>query len=150
MQHGEPYIPYVGLDAEELRASFDRDRAAAHADPLAFWREQAQALSWAQPFTRVLDDSRAPFYRWFDDGRLNIVESAVGRHARGPLRTRTALIWLSEDCRTRIAVSYGELAERVGRAANALRGLGVKRGDAVIIYMPLTLEAVEAMLACAR
>ncbi|HVA36849.1 MAG TPA: acetate--CoA ligase [Candidatus Dormibacteraeota bacterium] len=150
MQHVESYIPYVAPDADALRAAFERDRAAAEADPLAFWAEQAKTLAWQTPFTRVLDDSRAPFFRWFGDGKLNIVASAIDRHAAGALRNKTAFVWLSEDGRTRIALTYGELAVRVGRAANALRAMGVRKGDAVVIYMPLTLEAVEAMLACAR
>ncbi len=146
----EPYVPFVSSDAAALREEFDRECAAAAADPIEFWRAQAQVLEWAQPFTRVLDESKAPFYRWYEDGKLNIVASAVDRHANGALRNKVAYIWLSEDCRTRIEVTYGELAVRVARAANALRSMGVKRGDAVILYLPLTLEAVAAMLACAR
>lgn len=146
----EPVVPFVSPDADKLRADFEKDRDAAAADPIAFWREQAKVVDWAQPFTKVLNESNAPFYKWFEDGKLNIVASAVDRHANGALRNKTAFIWLSEDCRTRIEVTYGELAERVGRTANALRKLGVKRGDTVIIYMPLTLEALDTMLACAH
>ena len=143
-------IPPFAPNAAELFARYQRDAAAAAADPAAFWGEQAGALEWAEPFRKVLDDSRAPWFRWFEGGRLNLVASAVDRHARGPRRDKIAFVWLSEDLKTRETVTYGELYERVVRAAAALRGMGVGKGDPVVIYLPLTLEAVVAMLACAR
>ena len=133
-----------------LWARFERERAEAKRDPEGFWAEQARALEWARPFDKVFDGSRAPFFRWYEGGQLNLVASAVDRHARSARRDKPALVWLSEDAKTRISTTYGELHARVCRTANALRSLGIGKGDTVVIYMPLTLEAVTAMLACAR
>jgi acetyl-CoA synthetase len=134
----------------ELFARYLREREAAHKDPEAFWAREARSIEWAKPFDKVFDGSRAPFFRWFEGGRLNLVASALDRHTRSAIRDKTAFIWLSEDAKTRAAITYGELHARVCRAANALRSLGVGKGDAVVLYLPLTLEAATAMLACAR
>jgi acetyl-CoA synthetase len=133
-----------------LRDRFERERTEAKRDPEGFWAKQARSLVWERPFDKVFDGSRAPFFRWFEGGRLNLVASAVDRHAQSGSRDKPALVWLSEDAKTRIAVTYGELYARVCRVANALRSLGIGKGDTVVIYMPLTLEAVTAMLGCAR
>ncbi|MGH7585382.1 MAG: acetate--CoA ligase [Gemmatimonadales bacterium] len=121
---------------------------AAGRDRLAFWEDQARALEWIRPWDRVLD-WKLPHARWFVGGRLNVAVNCLDRHLRGPRRNKAALIWEGEpgDRRT---VTYWELAREVGRAANALRRLGVKRGDRVAIYLPMVPEAAIAMLACAR
>ena len=144
------FVPHSAPDAAERFASYERDYRAAEKDISAFWAEQAEFVEWATKFRTVLDQTGAPFFKWYLAGRLNIVASAVDRHAAGPRKNKTAFVWLSEDRTTRVAVTYAELAQRVGRVANALVKLGIKQGDAVVIYMPLTLEAVAAMLACAR
>jgi non-ribosomal peptide synthetase component F len=143
-------IPAAAPDAAALFARYRADVDRAARDPEQFWAEQARALEWATPFTRVLDDSQAPFFRWFEGGKLNLCANAVDRHAAGPRRDKVAFIWLSEDLSVREAVTYAQLRDRVVRAAAALASLGVKKGDAVVLYMPLTLEAVVQMLACAR
>ncbi|GAA0504389.1 acetyl-coenzyme A synthetase [Saccharopolyspora subtropica] len=121
----------------------------AAADRLGFWAEQARTLHWDQPFTRVLDDSNPPFYRWFDDGRLNASYNCLDRHVAAGLGDRVAYYWHGEEGEER-AVTYGGLLADVQRFANALKDLGVRKGDVVGIYLPMVPEVVVAMLACAR
>ena len=133
------------------REAVVRDDAAyarAAADPEAFWAEQAHALEWMEPWTRVMDWT-PPHVRWVDGGRLNASVSCVDRHALGPLRNKAALIFEGEpgDRRT---LTYWDLYVEVTRCANALKSLGVGKGDRVAIYLPMIAEAVVAMLACAR
>ena len=129
------------------------DLAALHreaaADHLGFWARQARAeLRWHKPFTVTLDDSQAPNYRWFTDGELNVSYNCLDVHLeeRGH---KTAVTFVGEPGDVR-HVSYRELHADVCRFANALLAQGVKSGDRVVIYMPLTPEAVVAMHACAR
>jgi len=123
-------------------------RRAAAADPDAFWRAQAAHIDWLRPFDRVLD-WEAPFAKWFVGGKLNAAANCVDRHLTGPRANKAALIFEGEPGDVRV-VTYLQLASEVNRAANALKGLGVRKGDRVAIYMPLIPEAVYAMLACAR
>ncbi|MBX5463430.1 MAG: acetate--CoA ligase [Steroidobacteraceae bacterium] len=121
----------------------------AAADPTGFWAELARReLHWHQPFTITLDDSQAPNYRWFTDGRLNVAYNCLDVHLeeRGH---KTALIFEGEPGDTR-RMSYRELHAEVCRFANVLKSRGVKCGDRVVIYMPLVPEIIIAMLACAR
>jgi len=123
--------------------------ARAAADYEGFWGELArQHLHWHKPFTQVLDESKAPFYRWFHDGELNISYNCLDRHleSRGD---KTALIFEADDGDV-TRVSYRELYHRVCQFANGLKSLGVAKGDRVIIYMPMSVEAVVSMQACAR
>ncbi len=114
------------------------------------WGELAREhLAWAHPFSRVLDESNAPFYRWFDDGMLNVSANCLDRHVEAGLGERFAIIWEGEDGEVR-RISYRALLADVCRAANGLRALGVERGDRVVIYMPMIPEAAVAMLACSR
>ena len=115
-----------------------------------FWAEAAQAIDWTEPWTRVLDDSRAPFYRWFSGGRLNTCYNALDRHVERGRADQLALIYDSPVTGTTKTFTYLELRESVARAAGALVAQGVQRGDRVIVYMPMVPEAVIAMLACAR
>jgi len=121
---------------------------AAAADRLAFWEEQARALDWMTPWSSVLAWN-PPHARWFDGGTLNVAANCLDRHLAGPRRNKAAIIWEGEPGDRRI-YTYWALAREVGRAANALKRLGVKRGDRVAIYLPMIPEAAIAMLACAR
>ena len=121
----------------------------AAADRLGFWAERANELSWARPFTEVLDWSGAPVARWFADGTLNACDNAVDRHVRAGHGDRVALHFVGEPGDLR-ALTYAQLQEETSRAANALAALGVRTGDRVAIYLPMIPEAVIAMLACAR
>ncbi|HEV3404635.1 MAG TPA: acetyl-coenzyme A synthetase N-terminal domain-containing protein, partial [Gaiellaceae bacterium] len=119
-------------------------------DPEAFWAEAAAAIDWVEPWERVLDASRAPFYRWFTGGRLNTCWNALDRHVERGRGGQAALIYDSPVTRTRAAFTYCELRDAVARFAGALAAQGVGRGDRVLIYMPMVPEAVIAILACAR
>ncbi|RJS47826.1 acetate--CoA ligase [Nocardioides cavernaquae] len=123
--------------------------AAADADRLAFWAEQAGRLDWAEPFTQVLDWSNAPFAKWFVGGKLNIAHNCVDRHVEAGRGDQVALHFVGEPGDTR-DITYAQLKDEVSRAANALEELGIEPGDRVAIYLPMIPEAVIAMLACAR
>jgi propionyl-CoA synthetase len=119
-------------------------------EPEAFWAEAAAAIDWDESWQRVLDDSRAPFYRWFAGGRTNTCHNALDRHVEGGRAEQPALIYDSPGTDTVATFTYRELRDTVARFAGALAAQGVERGDRVIIYMPMVPEAVVAMLACAR
>jgi propionyl-CoA synthetase len=122
----------------------------AQEDPEGFWSECASALCWERRWDRVLDASRAPFYRWFTGGRINTCYNALDRHVEHGRAEQAALIYDSPVTGTVARLTYRELRERVAQSAGALLKQGVARGDRVIIYMPMVPEAVVAMLACAR
>ncbi|MFE5293218.1 acetate--CoA ligase [Isoptericola sp. NPDC056618] len=122
----------------------------AKADRLGFWADQARELvSWSTPFTQTLDWSEAPVAKWFADGQLNAAYNAVDRHVEAGLGDRVAIHFEGEPGDTR-TVTYADLQREVSRAANALTSLGVTKGDRVVIYLPMLVESVVAMLACAR
>src|SRR5262245_20826424 len=119
-------------------------------DPEGFWTNAAAAIEWDTPWERVLDDSRAPFYRWFTGGRLNSCHNALDRHVEGGRADQAALVYDSPVTGTTATYTYRELRDAVARFAGALAAQGVGRGDRVIVYMPMVPEAVIAMLASAR
>jgi propionyl-CoA synthetase len=119
-------------------------------DQEGFWLEAAEAVDWTRRPTRALDDSRPPFYRWFPDGELNTCVNALDRHVAAGRGDQAALLYDSPVTGTTARLSYADLLDQVSRFAGVLRGLGVGRGDRVVVYMPMVPEAVVAMLACAR
>jgi len=138
-----PFAKRARPTAAELEAL----HAQAEADPNGFWADLARReLHWETPFTVTLDDSKAPNYRWFTDGRLNVAWNCLDVHLteRGH---KTAIVFEGEPGDTR-RLSYRELHAEVCRFANALSARGVKSGDRVVIYMPLVPEIVIAMFAC--
>ncbi|OLF15250.1 propionyl-CoA synthetase [Actinophytocola xanthii] len=120
------------------------------ADPDGFWLDAAGAIDWITPPTRALDDSSAPLYRWFPDGELNTCHNALDRHVDGGRAEQPALVYDSPVTGTKASFTYRELRDEVARFAGVLAGLGVGKGDRVIVYMPMVPRAVVAMLACAR
>jgi len=129
---------------------WQKQRDAFTTDFEGTWSTLAQQhLQWQKPFTQVLNDSKPPFYRWFDDGNINVSENCLDRHINNGLGDRTAIIWEGEPGDVR-KISYSQLLEEVCRAANGLKDLGIVKGDRVIIYMPMIPEAAIAMLACSR
>lgn len=122
----------------------------AQADYEGFWARLArEALVWDKPFTQTLNATQAPFYRWFEDGQLNASANCLDRHMGTEVETKTAIIFESDDGQV-TRVTYRELLERVAQFANALKAMGVQKGDRVVVYMPMTIEGVVAMQACAR
>lgn len=124
--------------------------AAADKDFEGFWAKLARDnVQWTKPFTRTLDESNAPFYKWFDDGELNASANCLDKHIGTPVENKTAVIFEADDG-TVTKTTYKELLGRVSQFANALKAAGIAKGDRVLIYMPMTLEGVIAMQACAR
>jgi acetyl-CoA synthetase len=128
----------------------DPDAAYARSieDPAAFWEEYARKFEWFAPWTRVYAQDY-PSFHWFEGAKVNITANALDRHAAGPRANKVAYIALGEDGSERV-VTYRQLLRLVNRFANVLRAEGVRTGDRVVIYMPLSLEGIVAMLACAR
>ena len=139
-----PPPPEFARTAIATRALLD----AGARDREAFWAEQARALDWIKPWRRVLE-WKLPHAKWFVGGKLNVSANCLDRHLDGPNRNKAAIIWEGEPGDRRV-LTYWDLAREVRRCANALRGLGIRKGDRVAIYLPMIPEAAIAMLACAR
>ena len=129
---------------------FDEVYRRSLEQPEEFWAEAAQAIDWDEPWARVLDDSRPPFYRWFTGGRLNTCFNALDRHVEDGRADQLALVYDSPVTETTKTFTYRELRDEVARFAGALAAQGIRKGDRVIVYMPMVPEAAIAMLACAR
>ncbi|UXH80127.1 acetate--CoA ligase [Roseateles amylovorans] len=122
----------------------------AETDYTGYWARLArELLTWQKPFTQVLNDSDAPFFKWFEDGQLNASVNCLDRHVDAGRGDRVALIFEADDGAV-TRVTYAELLAKVCQLANALKARGVKKGDRVVIYMPMSIEGVVAMQACAR
>lgn len=131
-------------------AAYDALCKEAEDDFEGFWTRLAKGnLQWTKPFTRTLDESKAPFYEWFGDGELNASANCLDKHIGTPVENKTAIVFEADDG-TVTNVTYKELLARVSQFANALKAEGIQKGDRVIIYMPMTVEGVIAMQACAR
>jgi acetyl-CoA synthetase len=146
--HEERFAP-----SAQFVASARQNDASLHAraelDPEAFWAEQAKQLHWFSEPTEILDESNPPFYKWFKDGTMNISYNCVDRHVEAGRGSRVAFHWAGEEGE-RKAITYADLHRDVQRLANALKDLGVEKGDVVGIYLPMIPAVVVAMLACAR
>ena len=115
-----------------------------------FWAKLAREnLGWKKPFNQVLDESNAPFYTWFADGELNASWNCLDRHLGTPTENKNAIIFEADDGKVTY-VTYRELHARVSQFASALKAMGIKKSDRVVVYMPMTVEGVIAMQACAR
>jgi len=122
----------------------------ATADYEGFWAQMArEGLTWTKPFTKVLDESQAPFYQWFADGELNASWNCLDRNIERGLGDKTAIIFESDDGQV-TTYTYRQLLARVAKFANGLKSLGVTKGDRVVLYLPMSVEGVVAMQACAR
>lgn len=131
-------------------AGYEALCAEAEKDYEGYWARLAREnVVWSKPFTQILDESNAPFYRWFADGELNASANCLDKHMGTATEHKTAIIFEADDGQV-TKVSYRELLERVAQFANGLKAQGVKKGDRVLIYMPMTIEGVVAMQACAR
>ena len=131
-------------------AQYDAMCKEAADDFEGYWAKLAKAnLNWAKPFTKTLDESNAPFYKWFDDGTLNASANCLDKHIGTDVENKTAIIFEADDGAV-TKVTYKELLAKVSQFANALKAQGIKKGDRVLIYMPMTVDGVVAMQACAR
>ncbi|MCC0066874.1 MAG: acetate--CoA ligase [Rhodovulum sp.] len=141
-------VENANANAETYAAMY----AASIADPDAFWGEHGRRIDWIKPFTKVKNtsfDYHNVSINWFEDGKLNVSANCIDRHL--PTRARqTAIIWESDDPEVSEHISYQELYEQVSKFGNVLHSLGVKKGDRVILYLPMIPQAAYAMLACAR
>jgi acetyl-CoA synthetase len=145
----ELYHPSEDIIEEAHVTDYDALRERAAADRQAFWEERARTLEWYEPWSKVLDDSEVPFFKWFVGGKTNVVLNALDRHQSTANRNKLALIWEGEDGSLR-TFSYFALNREVCQFANVLKSMGVRKGDRVTIYMPRIPELVMAMLACAK
>ena len=148
LQETGQIMPPLGL----VQQAFLQDHAAAYKDsvdnPEAFWERVAKELDWFKPWNQVFEWTY-PTFKWFLGGKCNITANALDRHLTNGNKNKAAFIFLGEDGSERV-FTYGRLAQMVNRFANGLKSLGVKKGDRVVIYMPLSPEGAIAMLACAR
>ena len=123
--------------------------AEAERDFTGFWGRLAREhLQWSKPFTQVLDESKAPFFRWFHDGELNASANCLDRHLKTQ-PDKVAIIFEADDGKV-TKITYKALYHEVCKLANALQAHGMKAGDRVLIYMPMSIQVVAAMQACAR
>jgi len=145
-----PPEAFVRQAAVAGTAQYDALCAEAEKDHAGFWARLArEQLLWHKPFTKTLDESNAPFFKWFEDGELNVSYNCLDRHLGTPVENKTAIIFEADDG-TVSTVTYKELHRRVCRFANGLKALGHGKGERAIIYMPMSVEGVVAMQACAR
>ena len=147
-----PVANSVAAEAWTDKSTYQNLYKSSVEDPVVFWGKQAMRLDWIKTFTEIKDvsyDASDLHIRWFGDGELNVAANCLDRHleARGE---QTAIIWEGDDPSEEAHITYKELHDRVCRLGSALRGLGIKKGDRVTIYMPMIPEAAVAMLACAR
>jgi len=145
----EPSPEWVA-QATIKKADYEAMCAAASRDFEGFWADLArETIAWHKPFTKVLDERKAPFYTWFEDGEMNVSYNCLDRNLEQGNGDRVAIIFEADDGKV-TRVTYRDLYHRVCRLANGLKSLGVKRGDRIVIYMPMSIEGIAAMQACAR
>ncbi len=145
----EPSAEFVKRANVSGMAGYQALCRAAEQDYQGFWGKLArETLQWKRPFTKVLDESNAPFFKWFEDGELNVSYNCLDKHLSGQPE-KTAIIFEADDG-TVTKINYRDLHARVCQFANGLKSRGIKKGDRVVIYMPMSIEAVISMQACAR
>jgi len=152
MQESRVFPPPAAFTAQAnvKPADFERMNAAAAADYPGFWAALAREhVMWKKPFTKALDDSGAPFYKWFEDGTLNVSYNCLERNLQNGNANKVAIVFEADDGKV-TKVTYQDLYHQVCRFANGLKSLGIRKGDRVIVYMPMSVEGVVAMQACAR
>ena len=140
--------PPSSLVANANLKDYDREYQRSIEDPEGFWADVASEFQWSRPWDQVFQWDY-PAFRWFVGGKCNITANCLDRHVNSPRKNKAAFIWLGEDGTERV-FTYGRLAQMVNRFANGLKSLGVRKGDRIVIYMPLAPEGAIAMLACAR
>jgi acetyl-CoA synthetase len=153
MHEGRLFAPTADFSAAahvKSREQYDSMYKRSIEEPEAFWGEIAETFNWKKKWDRVLNWDNAPFARWFDGAQLNITENCLDRHIAEGRGDKVAILWEGEPVDEREAITYKELHERVCKAANVFRKLGVGKGDRVAVYMPMIPELAVTVLACAR
>ena len=143
------YKPSKKILKEAIIKDYEPTLKKVAKNPIKFWEQAAADLIWFKKWEKVFDDKQKPFYKWFVGGKCNLAYNALDRHIETKTRNKTAILWEDETGRTR-KYTYWELYQEVNKLVNALRGLGIKKGDRVAIYMPNIPEIAIAMLACAK
>ncbi len=143
------YRPSKKIIKQAIIKDYKKELTQAARNPVKFWEEAAAELEWFKPWDKVFDDSKKPFFKWFVGGKCNLAYNALDRHIGTKIEHKTAILWEDETGRTR-KYTYLEFYYEVNKLVNALRKLGVKKGDRVAIYMPNIPEIAMAMLACAK
>ncbi len=148
-EENDLYYPSQEIVANANVREYEELYKKSITDREGFWADQAKNLHWFQKWDKVIDDTKAPFYKWFAGGKMNIVDNAIDRHLKTWRRNKLALIWEGEpgDVKT---YSYHALNREVSKFANILKSMGVVKGDIVTIYMPQIPELAIAMLSCAK
>ncbi len=147
---GEVYYPSEQVIAQARLKDWDALAEKANKDLQGFWADEASELEWYKKWDKVLDDSNAPFYKWFVGAETNIVHNAIDRHLKTHRKNQLALIWESEDGKDHRTFSYFAMNREVSRMANIIKSMGVQKGERVTIYMGRVPEIIFAMLACAK
>jgi len=147
---GEVYYPSEQVVAQARLKDWDALAEKANKDLQGFWADEASELEWYKKWDKVLDDSNAPFYKWFVGAQTNIAHNAIDRHLKTHRKNQLALIWESEDGKDHRTFSYFAMNREVSRMANIIKSMGVQKGERVTIYMGRVPEIVFAMLACAK
>ncbi|MEQ8674603.1 MAG: acetate--CoA ligase [Aggregatilineales bacterium] len=145
----EWYYPAEDIVKNANVPDYDAVYKEAMDNPEAFWAKRAETLDWYQKWDTVLDDSNAPFYKWFTGAKTNVILNAIDRHTKTWRKNKLAIIWEGEPG-DKVTMSYWRLSQEVSKFANVLKSMGVKKGDRVTIYMGRIPEIVIAMLACAK
>ncbi|HRI39666.1 MAG TPA: AMP-binding protein, partial [Nitrospira sp.] len=148
LKESRTYQPTAKTIAAAYIKEYETEYKKSIADPETFWSNAAMELEWFAPWNKVLEWDY-PWAKWFVDARCNIAYNCLDRHVKTWRKNKVALIWVGENDQERI-FTYGELYRQVNRCANALKKLGIQKGDRVTIYLPKVPEQVIAMLACAR
>ncbi|MBI5411866.1 acetate--CoA ligase [Candidatus Peregrinibacteria bacterium] len=143
------YKPLKTIVKQAKIQDLEKMRKEAARNPLKFWENAAKELAWMEPWKKVLEEKKAPFYQWFVGGKCNIVENALDRHIGTPIERKNAILWEGNSGKSK-RFTYGQLYRAVNRMANGLKHLGVVKGDRVVIYLQNIPETAISMLAAAK
>ena len=144
-----PSVEFTKAAHIKSQSQYDKDYRESIDDPDSYWGRVAGELHWFRKWDDVLDESGAPFYKWFVGGKTNLSYNCLDRHLDSATRNKAALIWEGEPGDRRV-LTYADMAREVSMFANALKKLGVTKGDRVAIYLPMIPELAISLLACAR
>jgi len=149
MQNQKLYRPSAKVIKNALVKDYQKTLKQAAKDPLKFWEQAAQDIHWFKPWQKLFDASKKPFYKWFVGGKTNLAYNALDRHIGTPVEKKTAILFEDEQGHTQ-KYTYRQLYHEVNQVVNALKKLGIKKGDRVAVYMPNIPQTAVVLLACAK